>query len=201
MCVLIHKRINQNKVRLAAAFGQSQHPPSCQKRFTGAPVESHEVAFFTEMSHKLQWATVLAMCASILPCGSVFCFFFLTVILDERRCLPGCLWPRGLGSQSRQPLSNIQHVSYRFSSQPGFISLPLLNRGDKFLATSSRIECNVFMAGFSAQFITHQSNILPGAYRDSLHILSFISHLLLCFKCTVCNSSTRCFSIKTKQQT
>lgn len=128
MCVLIQERINQNKVRLAAAFGQSQHPPSCQKRFTGMLVESHEVAFFTEMSHKLQRATVLAMCASILPCGSVF---FLTVILDERRCLPGCLWPRGLGSQSRQPPSNIQHVSYRFSRQPGFISLPLLNRCDK----------------------------------------------------------------------
>lgn len=120
------KKINQNKVILTATIIQSQHCRSCQKRFMSTAVVSHEVAFFTKMSHKLLSATALGVCANIIPCGSVFFgFFFLTVILDERRCLPGCQRPQGLGSQSRQPLSNIQHVSYRFSKWPGFISLPL----------------------------------------------------------------------------
>lgn len=39
------------------------------------PVEIHELSFFTKMSHKLQRATVIAMFANILPCGSVLGFF------------------------------------------------------------------------------------------------------------------------------
>lgn len=93
----------------------------------------------------------------------------------------------------------------------------------KIFAMSSSVQCYIFMVGFSAQFITHRGNILPDAYRDSLHsytfttvnwceylnefpalclhLLSFTWHLLLCFNCTVCNSCTRGFSLKTKQKT
>lgn len=70
------KKINQNKVILTATIIQSQHCHSCQKRFMSTAVVSHEVAFFTKMSHKLLSATALGVCANIIPCGSVFFFVF-----------------------------------------------------------------------------------------------------------------------------
>lgn len=112
VCVLIQKQINQNKVRLTATLSQSQHPESCQQRFTSMPVESHEVAFFTKMSHKLQRATFLAMCANILPCGSVF--FWRWFLMKGAVCLGAC-GPKARVHRAGS-LSNIQHVSYRFSS-------------------------------------------------------------------------------------
>lgn len=94
VCVLIHKQINQNKVGLAATLSQSQHPWSCQQRFTSMPVESHEVTFFTKMNHELQRGHSSCNVCQHPP---LWVCFFLTVILDERRCVPGCLWPRGTG--------------------------------------------------------------------------------------------------------
>lgn len=102
VCVLIHKQINQNKVRLTATLSQSQHPHSCQQKFTSMPVESHEVAFFTKMSHKLQRATVLAMCANILPCGSIF--FWQWFWKKGAVCLDACglkAWVHRSGSLSQ----------------------------------------------------------------------------------------------------
>lgn len=81
------------------SLSQSQHPWSCQQRFTSEPVESVEVFFTQKKKGRSQRATVLVKCANIFPQGSVF--FFLTVTLDVRPCQPGCLQPpRGLGSQS-----------------------------------------------------------------------------------------------------
>lgn len=100
------KKINQNKVILTATIIQSQHCRSCQKRFMSTAVVSHEVAFFTKMSHKLLSATALGVCANIIPCGSVFFFFFSRqwFWMKGAVCLDASgpkAWVRRAGSRSR----------------------------------------------------------------------------------------------------
>lgn len=117
VCVLIHKQINQNKVRFTATLNQSKHPRSLQQKFTSRPVDSHEMTFFTKMNHKLQRATtVLAMWANILPCGSVF-FLKGAVCLDA--CGPKALVYR---ESSFSQTSSMCVINFH----AGFISLPPL---------------------------------------------------------------------------
>lgn len=101
------KKINQNKVILTATIIQSQHCRSCQKRFMSTAVVSHEVAFFTKMSHKLLSATALGVCANIIPCGSVFFFVFFSwqwFWMKGAVCLDASgpkAWVHRAGSRSR----------------------------------------------------------------------------------------------------
>lgn len=84
-CVLIHKRINQNKVRLTATLGQSS-----EQRFTSTPVGSHEAAFFTKMSHKLQRATVFCNVCRHPPLWVCFFFFWQWFWMKGAVCLDAC---------------------------------------------------------------------------------------------------------------